>query len=211
MQTPTITAGASPAKSEASSLRLIKKLHGSILHAARTSLDSAIRIGELLSKIKASKKHGDWQSWAERHLPFDVRTARNYCRCFEERDRLKTETVSDLTSAYKFLAESKTEPADADFKTLDSRIRQSFADVREAISSYPDASELPPTSGMDARVTESGFDDFIREQRIILGDGDLIPLMVIGEAFKSGGSLPAETILEILHKLNPARTEVLAA
>jgi hypothetical protein len=35
------TTGSTPAKSDADSIREIKKLHGSIIHAAKMSLDSA--------------------------------------------------------------------------------------------------------------------------------------------------------------------------
>ena len=41
------------------------------------------------------------------NLPFTDRTARNYMRMYHERDRLKTETVSDLTGAYKLIEHKK--------------------------------------------------------------------------------------------------------
>jgi hypothetical protein len=81
----------------------IKKLHAEIL----TSLDKAIRIGELLTKIKSELQHGQWLPWVEKNLPFTDRAATNYMRCFENRVLLKSENVSDLTKAYKFLAEPK--------------------------------------------------------------------------------------------------------
>ena len=37
------------------------------------------------------------------HLPFTDRTARNYMKLHEHRERLKTETVSDLNEAYDLL------------------------------------------------------------------------------------------------------------
>lgn len=49
--------------------------------------------------------------WVGDNLPFTDRTARNYIRLFENRDKLKTETVSTLTSAYKMLNESRGESA----------------------------------------------------------------------------------------------------
>jgi hypothetical protein len=197
-------------KSNAASIRQIKTLHADILEAARTSLPKAIQIGGLLSSIKARMERGQWLPWLKKNLPFSERTAQNYIRCFAQKDRLKNANVADLSGAYLLLSEGKPEPADTDFKTLDARVRQSLADVREAVLEYPAESESSAT-GSDVRVTQDGFDDFIKSQGITLADGDLIPLTVIGGAFESGGSLPAGMILEILHKLNPARTEVLAA
>jgi hypothetical protein len=89
----------------------IKLLHGEILAAARTSLDKAIRIGELLIKIKSELRHGEWLPWLESNLSFSDRTARNYVRCFEERVRLKSETISNLTDAYRLLEEPKSAPS----------------------------------------------------------------------------------------------------
>lgn len=81
----------------------IKKLHGEIISHLTTSFDKAIRIGELLTEEKGKLKHGEFTPWVNGNLPFTDRTARNYMRLYRERDRLKTETVSDLTSAYKLL------------------------------------------------------------------------------------------------------------
>lgn len=88
----------------------IQNLHGEILSSLRTNLDKAIRIGELLTEIKAGLPHGGFGPWCEQHLPFTDRTARNYMRLHRDRDRLKTETVSDLKVAYKLLTASTKEP-----------------------------------------------------------------------------------------------------
>lgn len=82
----------------------ITSLHDQIVAAARTSLDSAIRIGELPAGIKKTLRHGDWGTWVKQNLPFTIRTATNYLRVFSGRDRLKSETVSDLTAAYRVLS-----------------------------------------------------------------------------------------------------------
>lgn len=82
----------------------IVTLHGEIMDAYRVGLDKAIRIGELLTQEHAKLKHGEWLPWVDANLPFTDRTARNYIRVFENQDRLKLESVSDLGSAYKLLA-----------------------------------------------------------------------------------------------------------
>jgi len=85
----------------------ITLLYNEIAGHLRQSLEKAIRIGELLVEQKKSLKHGEFTPWIEGNLPFTDRTARNYMRLFNERDSIKTETVSDLTSAYRLLAEPK--------------------------------------------------------------------------------------------------------
>jgi hypothetical protein len=91
-------------KSEVSiTLSEIKKLHSEILDAARTSLDKAIRIGEILVGIKAGTKHGDWLPWLKSNAPFSQQTASNYMRLHGERDRLKLTNVGNLSEAYDLL------------------------------------------------------------------------------------------------------------
>ena len=85
----------------------IGRLHSGILTSLKRSLSDGIRIGELLAEQKGILKHGDFMAWVNENLPFTDRTARNYMRLFQERDRLKTETVSDLKEAYGLLIEHK--------------------------------------------------------------------------------------------------------
>lgn len=85
----------------------IRQLHERVTVAMRGVLDDAIRIGELLTAMKSELPHGSFETWTRENLPFTTRTARNYMRVFREQDRLKTETVSDLTGAYKALTERR--------------------------------------------------------------------------------------------------------
>ena len=85
----------------------IRKLHCDICEAARTSLNKAIRIGEILTEVKSQLKHGEWLPWLTQHLPFSGRTARNYMQCYEQRERLKLANVANLSEAYDLLAEPK--------------------------------------------------------------------------------------------------------
>ena len=86
----------------------IKSLHTQIVAAGRTSLDKAIRVGELLTNLKASKPHGRWLEFVATDLPFSDRTASRYMACWENREKLKTDSVSDLASAYRMLAAGET-------------------------------------------------------------------------------------------------------
>lgn len=88
---------------EKSRIQEISNLHQEIIGHLKMSLEKAIRIGELLTEQKASMKHGEFTPWIKANLPFTDRTTQNYMRVYRERDRLKTETVSDLTQAYQLL------------------------------------------------------------------------------------------------------------
>jgi hypothetical protein len=82
----------------------IISLHNEITGYLCMSVEKAVRIGQLLAEQKSSLLHGDFGKWIEANLPFTDRTARNYMRLYHNRDLLKTETVSDLSTAYKLLA-----------------------------------------------------------------------------------------------------------
>jgi len=82
----------------------IGRLHIEVLSCVKVGLETAIRIGELLTQQKEKLGHGYFTRWINANLPFTDRTARNYMRLYEGRDRLKTETVSVLTEGYKLLA-----------------------------------------------------------------------------------------------------------
>ena len=71
----------------------ITRLHSEILEAARTSVDKAIRIGELLTQEKDKLDHGQWLPWLKANVPFTRATAANYMRCWERREELKCKTV----------------------------------------------------------------------------------------------------------------------
>jgi len=92
---------------EKSRIQEIARLHAEIVGHLRMSLDKAIRIGQLLTEQKKSLKHGEFTPWLKANIPFTDRTARNYMRLHQERDRIKTETVSDLAGAYHLLTEPK--------------------------------------------------------------------------------------------------------
>ena len=89
----------------------IVALHSEVVTAARTTLDKAIRIGELLTEQKASLKHGQWLPWMEANLPFSQQTASNYVRVFANRSKLPTVGNLELTDAYRLLADGKEKTA----------------------------------------------------------------------------------------------------
>jgi len=114
---------------EQSKIREMVTLHQEIVGHLRQSLEKAIRLGELLTEQKASLKHGEFTGWIKDNLPFTDRTARNYMRLYRERYRLKTETVSDLKSAYLLVFDSEALKA-AKYVSALKRLQKEIDDLR---------------------------------------------------------------------------------
>lgn len=85
----------------------ITTLHDEIAAAMNRSVQSAIRIGEILTEAKGGLKHGEWLPWIKEHLPFSDQTARNYMRLHEHKDKFKT--VLSLKDAYQMMVPEKAE------------------------------------------------------------------------------------------------------
>lgn len=79
----------------------IRELHFGIEEKLRSAVTDAIEIGQLLFEQKAELAHGEWLPWLRVNVGFSERTAQNYLRVFEHRD--KTASVADLTQAYRMV------------------------------------------------------------------------------------------------------------
>lgn len=110
--------------------RAAGKVSISMVQEISMTLEKAVRIGELLAQQKGALKHGEWLPWLETNIQFTDRTARNYMRVYKKRDQIKTETISDLTDAYKFLVEPTF---DDPIKTLDLDLVDSGEDSIESL------------------------------------------------------------------------------
>jgi Protein of unknown function (DUF3102) len=88
----------------------INRLHGEICEAARTSIGKAIRIGELLTQVRSTLKHGEWLPWLKENVGFSRQTADNYRRIYEKREDIKLLNVGNLSEAYRALANPQNEP-----------------------------------------------------------------------------------------------------
>ena len=127
----------------------IKTLHDEIAGHFKQSLEKAIRIGQLLSEQKAELPHGKFTGWINSNLPFTDRTARNYMRLYSNQDKLKTETVSDLTEGYMLL--SGTPKVDAkDDSAENSALIMQLQDEYHAIGWLPDKTESEVIAKMKA-------------------------------------------------------------
>jgi hypothetical protein len=90
----------------------IRQLHTEIKDLLRSSLEKSIRIGELLSKAKASAGRGNWLKWFEKaDFPFCVRTAQRYIGIFKNPDQI--ESYFDDPDQYDTNVVLPDNPADA--------------------------------------------------------------------------------------------------
>ena len=91
----------------------INTLHDKLCGLARTSLETAIEIGELLTRQKAALKHGEWIPWCRQNLSFDRTTAFRYMKIFSGRGMLQAATFG-TTEAYRLLSQPAAESEDLD-------------------------------------------------------------------------------------------------
>jgi hypothetical protein len=186
----------------------IKKLHSEILDAARGTLDKAIKIGELLSGIKAGLKHGEWLPWLKANLTITERTAQNYARCFEEKDRLKSANVSDLSGAYLLLSEPKNEESRAERAArLDAIVNGGIVAFEEIFSLLPKPDLADPL--LDAPMDAKTFFDFILGEPQDTGNliCDTLFKAVIGLRFSKGGKITRREINYLREKCNDGQRQ----
>jgi hypothetical protein len=99
----------------------IIQLHDKITAALKTSLQNAIRIGELITEVRSETKHGEWLPWIKEHMPFSDETARKYMKLHQHQDKFQSDW--NLTDAYEYILppkKPKCEAIDIDFEEVDS-------------------------------------------------------------------------------------------
>lgn len=145
-------------------------LHAQITSALRTSLDAAIEIGGLLLDAKAQTGHGAFGRWLADNVKFSDRTARRYMTVFDNRERLlKSDSVSDLSSAYHILA-AHAEPDPADLGAAIAEAESEFATF-DAVLNDP-AATLPEIITVRRRAMEhvAGIEKHMRRGEIKMGE-----------------------------------------
>lgn len=81
----------------------IRQLHEGILSHARQSVGNAIRIGEILTQLKAVMTRGEWMPWAESQLPFSLATAQRWMLLFIHKDDPEILKLRNLSEGYALL------------------------------------------------------------------------------------------------------------
>jgi DNA modification methylase len=87
----------------------INERHEKIVGCTRDVITLSIEVGGMLTKIKDKIGWGQWEDWVKKHLSFTSRTARNYMKLWNGRDKVKSEMTSEngltLTQALRLLTE----------------------------------------------------------------------------------------------------------
>ena len=83
-------------------------LHEEVRRAAETIMQKAFRLGELLLYQKSKLRHGEFGKWIKDNLPFCERTAQLYMDIYRNKELLKSEKISLLSDAQKFLRLSRS-------------------------------------------------------------------------------------------------------
>ncbi len=98
-------------------IKEINSLHSSAISHAKSAIENAIRIGELLTDIKGGLEHGLWIPWVRKNLSFGVNQAGKYMKVFKEKDALNSHSNVNLTlsGAITLLAEPRHEPENLPF------------------------------------------------------------------------------------------------
>ena len=95
----------------------IRALSLELAAIGKTALEKASEAGQLLLECKEGLSHGEWLPWLESNFSFTDRTARRWIKLAEDikSGKLKSDTVSNLTEAYRITAEPRA-VSDCPFK-----------------------------------------------------------------------------------------------
>ena len=77
----------------------LNRLHKSIEGKLRSTVDDAIRAGEILTQVKERLNHGDFLPWIQANCSFSRQTADNYRRLYSYSGKMPT--GSNLQEAYQ--------------------------------------------------------------------------------------------------------------
>jgi hypothetical protein len=133
----------------------INDLHELTQGYAKSAIENAIRIGELLTEIKGELEHGQWIPWVSRNLPFSRQEAANYMRAYARRGELNGKPVFHLKDAIEYLAEPKPkasepeiedEPEEAEFEEDPEPVRPQRVTVTPVVHEEEEEKEENPLS-----------------------------------------------------------------
>ncbi|MBN2546538.1 MAG: DUF3102 domain-containing protein [Spirochaetes bacterium] len=100
---------------EKSVIEEMTSLHNDIKSMMEKTFQKALRLGELLVFTKKELPHGSFISWINQNLPFKQRTAQQYMLVFEKKAELEKMSITNLSSAYRWLTGKNA--SDAHLKT----------------------------------------------------------------------------------------------
>ncbi|HQO64388.1 MAG TPA: DUF3102 domain-containing protein [Syntrophorhabdus sp.] len=113
----------------------LRNLHVEILHGVYTVLDKAIEAGSILKGVKKSLPHGAFTRWVEDNTGINIRTAQRYMKIHDNKDQLKSDSVSFLNDAHKLLTaprEKQLGDDERELKRLEGIIEKNLPAVIDA-------------------------------------------------------------------------------
>lgn len=99
----------------------VKRLHEGIESKMRSSVEDAIRIGEILSQVREKKGHGDFLPWVST-LSFSNKTAYRYISLYEYKSKIVT--MTNLQEAYKQVATLEAQEKQSEEKKAWARVKE---------------------------------------------------------------------------------------
>jgi hypothetical protein len=79
----------------------LNELYDHVVANAKATFEAAMALGAKLTAFRTQCGHGNWESWLKANVKFSPRTARRYTDLYSFRSMFKSDSVSDLTSAYR--------------------------------------------------------------------------------------------------------------
>lgn len=160
----------------------IADLHGSL--KLRPTLETAERIGELLSEAKDQLPHGQWQQWLKSRVPhLSTRTARVYLQVFANIGKRQGTATMDLTIE-AFLRVIRFAKVSASAQEREETRQAAIANADQADDNYrvhhADARKFHWPKEIDHCVTDPEWDDL---------DAYRWLATFAGQRLKPGGSL----------------------
>lgn len=147
----------------------IREAHAEVEAGVRTTLEAAIKCGELLTEAKQAVKHGEWGGWLEDNFPASQSTAVKYMKLAANSERV-TNLDGGIQGALKLLAEQKAEETEEYRKEVMLDALAAYRDLLEpALTETEKASELVPWLASCAATLRKWIDRPDRKMRTLEG------------------------------------------
>ena len=161
---PTTTPPAPAPMRPADFARAINDKLSQMVASARTTLQRAIEIGELLNQAKERVGHGNFEAWVTDHCQLSYRSARRYMTLARDRTEIEAQAkmanVANLnaTTAQRLLAPPKKQegsgqgcgkPKAEKYKALENDLIACLKELREKAESYAAGTHAALTDTVD--------------------------------------------------------------
>ena len=106
----------------------LNRLHGEIEQKLRTTVQDAIRAGEILPQVKDRLEHGEFLPWIKQNCEFGTTTADKYRKLYIYRDKIPSS--GNLQDAYRDSAQIESREKKAENQKARERVKQQCVSPR---------------------------------------------------------------------------------